>query len=191
MNDDFVTVQRVLDELKSIYASHCSVDVEDPAAQITERDIVADIRHSLTALFDKKGYHVHCEIRPAPNTNIEPQEMKRLPRIDVVVLRNGNRQSWLVAAKQLQNKYRKGPFQARFSSVPVEFFHTAVEAKIQSKVADARKDIDTLRDIQKINPSCNCFFVLFNARGRVRDHDRILAYGREQAVTVVEYTAQR
>jgi hypothetical protein len=137
------------------------------------------------------GYHAHCEIRPAPDVSIDPVRMKRLPRIDVVVLRDINGDSWLAAAKKLQNKYQKGSIEARFSSVPVEFFHTAIEAKIQSNVADAKKDIDTLNSIQERNPSCNCFFVLLNARGRVRDHDNILAYGREKKVTIIEFTAQR
>lgn len=191
MNDDFATVQSFLIQLRSLYAASCSVDVDDPAIQITERDIVADIRHSLMAFCVSKGYQVHCEIRPAPHGNIEPDKMKRLPRIDVVILRDIRGTSWLAAAKKLQGKYRKGSIEARFSSIPVKFFHTAIEAKIQSNVADARKDIDTLKSIEKMNPSCNCFFLLLNARGRVCDHDNILACGRKKKVAVIEYTAQR
>lgn len=191
MNDDFAAIESILAELRSQYASRCRGDVDDPTTQIAERDIVADIRHSLMAFCSANGFHVHCEIRPAPDTSIEPDRMKRLPRVDVVVLRNSNGEFWLAAAKELQDKHQEGPFQARFSSVPVKFFHTAVEAKIQSNLASARKDIDTLKRIQECNPSCNCFFALLNARGRVRDHDRILAYGRERGVAIVEYTARR
>jgi hypothetical protein len=191
MNDDFTAVESVLVELRSQYASRCSVDVDDPATQITERDIVADIRHNLMAFCATNGYHVHCEIRPAPDTNIEPDEMKRLPCIDVVVLQNSNGQSWLAAAKKLQGKRSGGSIRARFSCIPIKFFHTAVEAKIQSDVDDAKKDIDKLKNIQESNPSCNCFFVLLNARGRVCDHEHILEYGREKGVAIIEYTAQR
>ncbi len=193
MNDDFATVKSILVKLRSQYASSWDVDSHDPPTQITERDIVADIRHSLMAFCKKNDFHVHCEIRPAPNTNIEPDGMKRLPRIDVVVLKKskGKSKAWFIAAKKLQDKYQKGEFQARFSSVPIEFFHTAIEAKIQSDVADAKKDIDALKEIQKDNQSCNCFFVLLNARGRVRDHDDILEYGREKGIEIIEYTAIR
>ncbi len=191
MNDDFATVRSVLTELRSLYAASCGVDVDDPETQITERDIVADIRHSLMAFCASNSYQVHCEIRPADDENIEPDEMKRLPRIDVVVLRDRKDASWLAVAKKLHGKYRKGSIEARFSSVPIKFFHTAIEAKIQSNVASAKSDIDTLKNIEERNPSCNCFFVVLNARGRVRDHDNILAYGSEREVTIIEYTAQR
>jgi hypothetical protein len=191
MNDDYSAVEDLLVQLRSRYASRCSVDVDDPATPITERDIVADIRYSLMAWCIAKGYHVHCEVRPAPGTSIAPDQTRQLPRIDVAVLRNSDGQSWLAAAKAIQDMYREGRFQARFSSVPVKFFHTAVEAKIQSNVASAKKDLDTLKSIQDANPSCNCFFLLLNARGRVRDHDRILTYGQEKRVAVVEFTAQR
>ena len=191
MNDDFATVRSVLTELRSLYAASCGVDVDDPETQITERDIVADIRHSLMAFCASNGYQVHCEIRPADDENIDPDEMKRLPRIDVVVLRDRKNASWLDAAKKLHGKYRKGSIEARFSSIPIKFFHTAIEAKIQSNVASAKRDIDTLKNIEERNPSCNCFFVVLNARGRVRDHDNILAYGSEREVTIIEYTAQR
>jgi hypothetical protein len=191
MNDHFEAVKNILAGLRSQYASRWCVDGDDPATQITERDIVADIRHSLLAFCDANGFHVHCEIRPAPNTKIGPDEMKRLPRIDVVVLQNSYGQSWFDAAKILQDKYQKGTIEARFSSIPIEFFHCAIEAKIQSNVADAKKDIDALRDIQKVNQACYCFFVLLNARGLVRDHDDILAYGCEKGIEIIEYTARR
>lgn len=191
MNDDFAAVRNILTQLKSLYAAGCSLDVDDPATQITERDIVAEIRHSLMEFCVSNGYQVHCEIRPATNENIEPDEMRLLPRIDVVVLRDISSTSWLAAAKKLQGKYQKGSIEARFASVPIKFFHTAIEAKIQSNAVDAKKDIDTLKSIEEMNPSCNCLFLLLNARGRVCDHDNILAYSREKKVTVIEYTAQR
>jgi hypothetical protein len=191
MNDSFATVKSILTDLKSQYASLWGNAENDPAMPITERDIVADIRHCLTRFCDTNDLHVHCEIRPAPDTNIEPDSMKRLPRIDVVVLQKSKGQPWFAAAKELQGKYQKGDIRARFSSVPIEFFHTAIEAKIQSDVADAKKDIDKLKEIRKGNQSCNCFFVLLNARGRVRDHDDILAYGQEKEIEIIEYTACR
>ena len=191
MNDNFETVKSVLIHLSDLYAARCKFDVDDPAIQITERDIVADIRHSLMEFCVLNGYHVHCEIRPAANENIAPDEMKRLPRIDVAILRDSKKASWLAAAKKLQGKYRKGSIEARFSSVPIKFIHTAIEAKIQSNVANAKKDIDTLKDIEEKNPFCNCFFILLNARGRIRDHDKILAYAQEKKVSIIEYTAQR
>ena len=191
MNDDFASVADVLAKLRSTYASCCTADVDNPTAPITERDIVSDIRNGLLDFCAAKGYHVHREVRPASSKDIAPDQAIRLPRIDVVVLRDGDGRSWLADAKALQDNYRQGRFQARFSSVPVEFFHTAIEAKIQSNVSDAKKDIDTLKSIRDANISCNCFFVLLNARGRVRDHDHILAYAQEQGVTTVEFTAQR
>jgi hypothetical protein len=191
MNDDFGTVKNILTKIKSRYAAGCSLDVNDPDIQITERDIVADIRHSLTAFCTSNGYHVHCEIRPASDETIEPDEMKKLPRIDVVVLQDRKGDSWLAAAKKLQDKYQKSSIEARFSSIPIRFFHTAIEAKIQSNVTSAKKDIDTLKKIEEKNPSCNCFFVLLNARGRVQDHDNILKYGKDRKIIVIEYTAKR
>ena len=191
MNDEFAAVRDVLLQLRSQYAAGCSVDVDDPATQITERDIVADIRHSLMAFCAANDYHAHCEIRPAPDENIEPNEMILLPRIDVVVLRDREGASWLAAAKKLQDKYQKGAIQARFSSVPVKFFHTAIEAKIQSNFGSAKKDIDTLKAIEEKNPYCNIFFVLLNARGPIRDHEKIVAYAQQNKVCIIEYTAQR
>ena len=191
MNDDFVTIKSILARLRLLYAKRCSVDVDDPATQITERDIVADIRQSLMSFCASSGHQVHCEIRPAANEDVEPKDMKRLPRIDVVILRDRGDDLWLDAAKKLQDKYRKGSIEARFASVPIRFFHTAIEAKIQSKVSDAKDDIDTLKAIEAKNHACNCFFVLLNARGRSSDHDSVLAYGRENGITVIEHTAQR
>lgn len=190
MNEDFEVVRGILNELRSQYSSRCAVDVDDPNIQITERDIVADIRHSMIEFCKSKGYHVHCEIRPATDENSEPDEMKKLPRIDVVVLRDIKDDTWFAVAKKLQNKYQKGSIEARFSSIPIKFFHTAIEAKIQSKVFAAKKDIDTLKNIEEANPSCNCFFVLLNARGQISDHNNILEYGQDKNITVIEYTAK-
>lgn len=191
MNNEFKDVKRILNRLKNKYAKCCNSDVKDPFIQITERDIVADVRYSLIRFCKMKNYYVHCEIRPAANANIGPDEMKQLPRIDVVVLRDINKASWLNAAKKLQNKYRKGSIEARFSSIPINFFHSAIEVKIQSNVSNAKKDIDTLRKIEEKNPYCNCFFILLNARGRINDHNRIVEYGRKKKITVIEYTSKR
>ena len=190
MNDSFETIKNILLEMRDLYASRCKTEIYDPNIQITERDIVADIRSSLIQFCNSKDYQVHCEIRPAPNDSVEPDEMRKLPRIDVVILQNNKNTSWFSAAKKLQNKYQKGLIEARFSSIPISFFNTAIEAKIQSNVSDAKKDIDTLKRLEEKNPNCNCFFVLFNARGRVRDHERILAYAKRKEVCIIEYTAQ-
>ena len=191
MNDDSATIRGILEELRSEYAACCPLDVDDPEAPITERDIVAEILNRLRAFCRSKGYQVHCEIKPAPDSSIGPERMRKLPRVDVVVLTNKNSASWLSAAKILQNKYDKGSIQARFSSIPVEFFHTAIEAKIQSDVANAKEDIDTLKMIRESNPCCSCFFVLLNARGRVGDHDLIQEYARQKGIEIIEYTAKR
>jgi len=66
----------------------------------------------------------------------------------------------------------------------------AIQAKIQSNVANARKDIDTLKDIEAKNPACNCFFVLLNACGRTCDHEKILVYVQVKEISIIEYTAQ-
>lgn len=184
-------IKSILAELRSEYAAQCPLDVDDPEAPVTERDIVAEIRHRLKAFCHSRGYQVHCEIKPAPDDNIGPDQMRKLPRVDVVVLANKNHASWLSAAKSLQDKYVKGSIQARFASIPIEFFHTAIEAKIQSDVVNAREDIDTLRMILDSNSLCNCFFILLNARGRVRDHDQIQAYARQKGIPIIEYTSKR
>ena len=190
MNDDFETVRNILVHIRDLYVTRCKLDVDDPAIQITERDIVADIRQSLSAFCSINGYQVHCEIRPANDGSVGPNEMKKLPRIDVVILRDTEDASWLNEAKKLQGKYRKGSIEARFSSIPVRHFHTAIEAKIQSNVSNSKKDIDTLKDIEEKNSSCNCFFVLLNARGRYCDNEKIMAYAHERNVSIIEYTAQ-
>ena len=191
MNNDAATIRDILEKLRSEYANSCPFDVDDPEVPITERDIVAEIRERLKAFCRSRGYQVHCEVKPAPDSSISRDRMRTLPRIDVVVLSDKNSVSWLAEAKNLQNKYDKGPRQARFSSIPVEFFHTAVEAKIQSNVTDAKKDIDNLKKIHESNPSCNCFFVLLNARGRVGDHEQILEYAQQKGIEIFEYTSKR
>ena len=191
MNDDAATIRSILEALRSEYADCYSLDIDDPQAPITERDIVAEIRDRLKAFCRSNGYQVHCEVKPAPDDGIGPEHMRTLPRVDVVVLSDKNSASWLNAAKSLQNKYKKGSIEARFSSIPVEFFHTAVEAKIQSNVANARKDIDSLKMIHESNSSCNCFFVLLNARGRIGDHEQIREYAQQHRIEIIEYTAKK
>jgi len=116
--------------------------------------------------------------------------LKRLPKIDVGVLSGKNRQSWVPAAIKLQNSYDKGLIEARFSSVPIAFFHTAIEVKIQSKPSDARKDIDILKHISDFNPACNCFFILLNSRGQRSDHDAIQRYADQNKIFMFEYTCR-
>jgi hypothetical protein len=191
MNEDFETIETILAELKFEYAAQCPLDVEDPEAPVTERDIVAEIRQRLKAFCRSRRHHVHCEIKPVFDDNATPEYMKSLPRIDVVILSDKNYATWLAAAKMLQDKYRKGSIEARFSSVPVGFFHTAIEVKIQSNVANAKEDIDALKMIADRNPLCNCFFVLLNARGRLQDHHHIQTYAREKGISVIEYVGDK
>ena len=191
MNEDFDTIKTILAELRSGYAEACPFDVEDPEAPITERDIVAEIRDRLKLFCRSRRYQVHCEIKPVFDDNATPEYMKSLPRIDVVVLSDKNDTTWLAAAKILQDKYNKGSIEARFSSVPVGFFHTAIEAKIQSNVANAKEDIDALKMIVDRNPLCNCFFVLLNARGQPQDHHHIQTYAREKGISIIEYASKK
>jgi len=191
MNSDFKAILGILEELKSDYASSCTADLENPEAPVTERDIVADIYGRLKGFCHSKGFQVHCEIKPASSSASEPKALKRLPRIDIVVLSDMDGASWLAEAKDLQNKYAKGEIEARFSSVPLRFLHTAIEVKIQSRVDNAKKDIDTLADIRRMNSFCNCYFVLLNVRGKAQDHDAIAAYGLKRGILVVEHTGKR
>jgi hypothetical protein len=191
MNEDFDTINTILTELRSKYAEQCPFDVEDPAAPITERDIVAEIRNRLKSFCRSKRYQIHCEIKPVFDDNATPEYMKSLPRIDEVVLSDKNETTWLAAAKTLQDKYNKGTIEARFSSVPVGFFHTAIEVKIQSHVANAKEDIDALKRIVNNNPLCNCFFVLLNARGQTQNHHHIQIYARDKGISIIEYASKK
>lgn len=189
MNKDFESIRGILEELRVEYAKQCPFDMDDPSAPITERDIVAEIRQRLKPFCFSKGYHVHCEIKPATDENISTKEMKTLPRIDVVILSNKKHATWISAAKTLQDKYHRGSIEARFSSIPVNFFHSAIEVKIQSKVKNAKDDIDTLRWIYDSNEFCNCFFVLLNARGRYQDHEKIKKYAEMKEIAILEYSS--
>ena len=191
MNQHFKEIRRILEGLKSKYASFCGDDVESPEAPVTERDIVAEIYQRLKAFRPLKGYQVHCEIKPASSRSCSAEELKSLPRVDVVVLSDKRGASWLAEAKELQDKFSKGEIEARLSSVPVKFFHTAIEVKIQSDVRDAKKDIDKLARILGKNPSCNCFLVLLNARGKRRGHNRIAQHGDSKGICVLEYTSRK
>ncbi len=191
MNRDYPDIEALLEQLRHEYAEGCGSDLEDSNLPMTERDTVAEIRTRLQTLFQGSDVNVHCEIKPAASQDTQPEELKKLPRMDVVLLTDLEGASWFGCAKAIQSRYRKGSIEARFGSVPVEFFHTAIEVKIQSNVRDAKKDIDTLASINRSNPRCNCFFVLLNARGRPQDHAAIAAYGRARDIHVVEYTAQR
>ena len=190
MNKDFEAIKSVLSELRSDYIAKCHLDILDENAPITERDIVADIYCRLKNNFYDRDLSVHCEIKPASSENAQTEELRRLPKIDVGILSNKSGRSWLSSAIKLQNNYRKGHIEARFSSIPVEYFHTAIEVKIQSKFSDAKKDIDTLRTLLDSNDECNCFFVLMNARGQRADHDKIQKYANQMGICMFEYTCR-
>jgi hypothetical protein len=191
MNREFHRVAEILERLKADYVASCDHDVRSPDAPVTERDIVADIRFRMQDFCRSKGLYAHCEIKPVPIGATAPEDLKPLPRIDVAILCDMDGISWLEEAKKLQNGYKKGEVEARFSSVPVRFFHTAIEVKIQSNVDNAKKDINTLAKIRTQSPSCNCFFVLLNARGIPKDHEKIAAYGAEKGIHVVEHTCRK
>jgi len=174
MNQDFTTIEEILTKLKDYYNEHVSGDsIDDIQVPITERDIVAEIYCRLKPFCKENSLSVHTEIKPAPdNENSSSDDLKKLSRIDVVILK-GN---WIPSAIELQNKYIKGKYEARYSSIPVSFFHTAIEVKIQSKPGDAEADIEKLKKIHCQNPDCNCFFVLLNVRGKSSDHKTIGDY---------------
>lgn len=190
MNKDFEIVKSILSELRSDYMLGCQLDIFDLKAPITERDIVAEIYSRLKVFCESKMLSVHCEIKPATSENLETEQLKRLPRIDVGILSDINERTWISSAMKLQNKYKKGHIEARFSSIPFEFFHTAIEVKIQSHFNDAKKDINILKQLQDSNNACNCFLVLLNARGQRKDHDAILRYANQKGIAVLEYTCR-
>jgi hypothetical protein len=131
MNSDFENIKSILSKLRSDYISGCHLDMFDEKTPITERDMVAEIYCRLKAFYSSSDLSVHCEIKPASSENAETDELKRLPKIDVGILSDINGRSWISSAMKLQDKYNKGHIEARFSSIPVEFFHTAIEVKIQ------------------------------------------------------------
>lgn len=190
MNSDFENIKAILSLLKTDYIAGAQENNSDLQNPITERDIVAEIYLRLKDYCRQKNLSTHCEIKPAESMDSSIEDLKKLPRIDNVILCNQNDNKWIKAATKFQDKYQMGPFQARFSSVPVVFFHTAIEVKIQSKVTDAKKDINTLIRIQKANMTCNCFFVLLNSRGFRNDHDKILSYAESKGITIIEYSAR-
>lgn len=189
MNSDFEIIKSILSELRLEYISFCRNDIIEEKVPITERDIVAEIYSRLKIFCNNKEFAVHCEIKPAPSEDAVAEELKRLPRIDVGILSNKNGRTWILSAKKLQDKYRKGCIEARFASIPIEFFHTAIEVKIQSNFYDAKKDIDILKRLQDLNQECNCFFILLNARGQRSDHFAIQKYANENGICIFEYTS--
>ena len=191
MNEHFNEVYHILSDLRADYGNLCPSGVKDPSTPITERDIVSEIYYRLKNFCVEKELYPHTEIKPAPSENAKREELKRLPKIDVVILKNHKNRSWLSSAIKIQDRYKKGMIEARFGSVPVEFFHTAIEVKIQSNVKDAKKDIDTLCGIFERNNSCNCFMVLLNARGLRKDHNQIINYAKEKSIQLIEYTCKR
>lgn len=188
MNEHFNIVEGILFDLKKEYANSSSVEIVAPSAPITERDIVSEIYCRLKNFCRNADLYPHTEIKPAPSENAEPSKLRRLPKIDVAILKNLKTKTWISSATKIQNRYKKGLIESRFGSVPIEFFHTAIEVKIQSNVRDAKKDIDTLANILEQNKLCNCFMVLLNARGLKKDHLRIVQYAEQKSINLIEYT---
>lgn len=193
MNNDFNEIAEILDKLRLDYVSAYKLDIIDQNAPITERDIVAEIYCRLKVFCEGKGLNVHCEIKPAPDKEIgkvKSKHLRCLPKIDVGILRNIDGIPWISSAIKLQDKYPKGQIEARFSSIPLRYFHTAIEVKIQSNVKDAKKDIDILKKLHKKNEGCNCFCVLLNARGQRADHATIHKYAGKKGIHIIEYTKE-
>lgn len=190
MNKDFDKVKDILSNLKEDYVNSCTAEIIDPAAPITERDIVSEIYCRFKNCFHDTDLYPHTEIKPVAFKNIAPKELAILPRIDVVILKDLASRTWISSAIKIQNQYKKGSIESRYSSIPVEFFHTAIEVKIQSNVRDAQKDINTLVQIYEQNKRCNCFMVLLNARGRTKDHLQIKQNAEQKSICLIEYTCK-
>lgn len=191
MNTDFEEIKLILLQLKSEYIKGVENNSITPNMPITERDIVAEIYYRLKSLCIGKNLSTHCEIKHAPSKLSDASILKTLPRIDNVILKDIGEKTWISHALNLQDKYKKGSIEARFSSIPIEFFHTAIEVKIQSNIRDAKKDIDKLEHIQSINNECNCIFILLNARGKINDHESIISYAKKQNIFLIEYTCNK
>lgn len=191
MNKDFDNIKSVLLRLRSDYISSVQIDEINQDSPITERDIVAELYYRLRQIYSNSNLNVHCEIKPASSENDSNHILRKLPRIDVGILTVNDNKLWISSAKKIQDRYKKGQFEARFSSIPIEFFHTAIEVKIQSNIRDAKDDIDLLKKIHDSNSNCNCFFVLLNARGRRSDHTAIQKYADENEICIIEYTCRK
>jgi len=203
MNNDFEAIKNILSEIRAEYIScfqrnetdYSEIGFNNPRTLITERDIVAEIYCRLKEFCNDKDLSVHTEIKPVDRTisvydedelKALKEELKKLPRIDIVILSG---KKWIEPAIKLQNAYAKGKFEARFSSVPVDFFHTAIEVKIQSKSSDAIQDINKLKKLHSLNEKCNLYFVLLNARGQQLDHDNIRKeHSEKKGICVIDYT---
>lgn len=184
-NSNYADIKDILETLKNDYIKMW--EKKDPAIPITERDIVSEIYNRLKDYCKEKGLHVHTEVKPKLDDNITTNK-KGLPIIDVVILENKDEESWLDAATRIQDRYDKGFIEARFSLIPVKYFNTAIEVKIQSKIDDTKKDIDKLSKLKQYNRTCNTFFVLLNARGKRIDHDNIVKKANEKQIDIIEYT---
>jgi hypothetical protein len=191
MNSDFEEIKSILLQLKLDYEKWNGNSEINAITPITERDIVAEIYCRLKSFCNERNLSTHCEIKPAPSILSDISVLKRLPRIDNVILKDIGEKRWISHAMNFQDKYKKGLIEARFSSIPVEFFHTAIEVKIQSNIEGAKMDIGKLKDIQDINQDCNCIFILLNARGKIFDHDSILEYAKKQNIFVIEYACNK
>jgi hypothetical protein len=191
MNNEFIKIKEILLELKKKYIEYVANGEYHPNVPITERDIVSEIYYRLKIYCKDKELNSHTEIKPVLSKSYELSLLKRLFRVDNVILKNNADNKWITDAIFIQNKYKKGLVQSRFSSIPIEYFHTAIEVKIQSHFPDSKMDIDKLKSIQDTNKDCNCFFVLLNARGKKNEHLKILEYANSKNIFAIEYTANK
>jgi hypothetical protein len=191
MNQDFEKIKEIILQLKEEYISKVANNKFHPTIPVTERDIVSELYYRLKQYCETKELFSHTEMKAALNKNTPTSELKKLFRIDNVILKNIGKQNWIDDAVFIQNRYQKGAIEARFSSVPIEYFHTAIEVKIQSNFPDLKKDINKLRGIKDENKNCNCFLVLLNARGKIHDHNSIIEYAKSKDIPIIEYTADK
>lgn len=189
MNPDYKQIEDILLQVKSKYIEQSSNEMYNPNVAVTERDIVSELYSRLKDFCNGKKLYSHTEIKAAPDRNTPLDVLKKLKRIDNVILKNIGEQNWMEDAIYIQNRYQKGSIESRFSSIPIKFFHTAIEVKIQSYFPDLKKDIDKLSEIKIQNKECNCIFFLLNARGKEQDHKALLEYAKLKDIPVIEFSA--
>ncbi len=180
-------IRKILENVRDQYRGLCKGDNYDPKLPISKRDLVSEIYCKLRPYCLENRLYIHTEVKPS-----DYELGGKIPEFDLVILSSFEKSSWLDFAVEVQNSCGKGRTEARFSSIPIEFFNTLIEVKIQSRVWDSIRDIDKLvsiRDaIRKCGRNCNCFHVLLNARGRSGDHQRIIKYADSKGIEIIEHT---
>ncbi len=187
MNDQYKEIKEVLVGIRARYISQW--ESTSSRIPVSERDIVSKIYAQLSDWAKGRKLHPHTEVKPRFD-NKSVSNKKGIKIIDVALLKDIGNESWLESAKEIQAGYQKGNIEARYSSIPLKFFHTVIEVKIQSNFENSKKDILALKKIKTAKPDCNCFFVLLNALGSYRDHRRIKEFAKEHDIEIIEYTSR-